>query len=145
MNWFRRHVLASALLACAIATLLWAALAPVYSASREQLFEIPKGTAARRPAAGQAELLPATVRLTLGVSDVLLLRNSDTVPQVFGPVLLMPGQDFRLPFEEASRYQFACTALAGGQMTVLVVPLPDPGVGRLAWRFDALMHALRYF
>ncbi len=38
------------------------------------------------------------------------LKNQDTVPQTFGPALLMPGQSFRLPFEVASDYQFACTA-----------------------------------
>jgi hypothetical protein len=142
---FRRHWLACSLAACALAVLLWAALAPVRFATRDQLFEIPKGTWARRMAGDKVEILPAKVRLTLGVQDVLLLRNSDTVPQIFGPVLIMPGQDFRLPFEQASDYEFACSAHASGQMTVAVVALPDPGWNRLRWRFDALVHAIRYF
>jgi hypothetical protein len=66
-------------------------------------------------AGDKVEILPSTIRLTLGVRDVLLLRNNDTVPQVFGPVLIMPGQDFRLPFETVSSNQFACTAHASGQ------------------------------
>jgi hypothetical protein len=145
MNAFRRHWLAWSFLACAAAVALWAALAPVRYATRDQLFEIPKGTWERRRAGDKVEILPEKVRLTLGVQDVLLLRNSDTVPQIFGPVLIMPGQDFRLPFEQASDYQFACTAHASGQMTVVVVPLPDPGWGRLRWRLDALLHMIRYF
>ena len=54
----------------------------------------------------------------------------DDVPQIFGPTLMMPGQSFRLPFEVASSYQFACTAHASGQMTVVVDEQPDtPGAG----------------
>ena len=68
------------------------------------------------------------IRLTLGLNDVLLLRNLDDVPQVFGPTIMMPGQSFRLPFEKAAEYQFACTAHASGQMTVVVEPEPGDAV-----------------
>jgi hypothetical protein len=140
----RRHPVAWPIAACLVLALAWAALAPLRYPTRDQLFEIPKGTYARRMAGDKVEILPAVVRLTLGVQDVLLLRNSDTVPQIFGPVLIMPGQDFRLPFEQASDYQFACSAHASGQMTVSVVPMPDPGWDRLRWRVAALSHAVRY-
>ena len=140
----RRHPLAAPVAAGLALALAWAALAPLDYASREQLFEIPNGTHARRMAGDQADILPPRVRLTLGVRDVLLLRNSDTVPQRFGPVLIMPGQDFRLPFEQAANYQFACSAHASGQMTVSVVALPDPGFDRLKWRLGALGDAIRY-
>jgi len=131
--------------ALAFAVLAWAALAPLAHGSRDQLFEIPKGTHARRMAGDLVDILPSTVHLTLGVKDVLLLRNSDTVPQIFGPVLIMPGQDFRLPFEQASENQFACTAHTSGQMTVLVVAHPDPGWPRLRWRVAALLRAIRNY
>jgi hypothetical protein len=114
--------------------LLWAALAPIHTPTRERLFEIPKGTWARRMAGDKVEILPSTMRLTLGVRDVLLLRNRDDVPQVFGPTLMMPGQSFRLPFEVASRYQFACTAHASGTMTIIVDPKPDTPWGRVRFR-----------
>jgi hypothetical protein len=127
-----------------LALLAWTALAPIGPGTRDELFEIPKGTWARRMAGDKVEILPSTVRLTLGVKDVLLLRNSDTVPQVFGPILIMPGQDFRLPFETVSENQFACTAHASGQMTVLVVPHPDPGWQRLRWRVEGLLHTIKY-
>jgi hypothetical protein len=120
------------------APLVWAALAPVTAASREQLFEIPKGTWARRMAGEKAEILPERVTLMLGVQDVLLLRNSDTVPQIFGPVLIMPGQDFRLPFAQAGEHPFACTAHASGEMTVAVEEAPAAGWPRLRWRFQNL-------
>ena len=140
----RRHPLACLVAASLALALAWAALAPLKYANRDQLFEIAKGTRARRLAGDQREILPATVRLTLGVQDVLLLRNSDTVAHLFGPVLIMSGQDFRLPFEQATDYQFACTARASGQVMVSVVALPNPGLDRLKWRLGALSDAIRY-
>ena len=138
MQSMRRHPFAAALALCLLLALAWATLAPPYATSRDLLFEIPKGTWERRMAGDTVEILPSIVTLTLGVQDVLLLRNSDTVPQQFGPVLIMPGQDFRLPFEQVSENQFACTAHSSGQMTVSVVAFPDPGLERLKWRFAAL-------
>ncbi|WP_426102201.1 hypothetical protein [Massilia sp. TSP1-1-2] len=131
-----------ALIALIAPAALWAALAPLAGASRDYLFEIPKGTWARRMAGEKIEILPSRVVLTLGVRDVLLLRNSDTVPQIFGPVLIMPGQDFRLPFAQVSENQFDCTAHASGQMTVVVEPAPTPGWPRLRWRLAAFERRL---
>lgn len=123
------------LLAALAAVALWAMLAPLPPAgSREQVFEIPQGTWQRRAAGGQADILPQEIRLTLGVRDLLVLRNLDTVPQIFGPVLIMPGQSFKLPFTLASEYQFECTAHASGQMKIIVDPEPVAGWQRLAWR-----------
>ena len=120
----------------------WAAFTPIESPTREQVFEIPNGTWARRMSGDPVEILPSEIRLTLGVRDVLLLRNLDDVPQVFGPTVMMPGQSFRLPFEVASDYQFACTAHASGQMTVVVEPEPDSPWARLSWRTRALLRKL---
>src|SRR5262245_65300218 len=93
--------------------------------------------------AGDAvEILPGEIVLTLGVQDVLLLHNRDEVPQIFGPTLLMPGQRFRLPFRVASSYQFACTAHASGQLTVVVEPEPATPWARLRWRLRAWLAAL---
>src|SRR4030095_976171 len=116
----------------------WAALTPVDVDSREQLYVIPKGTWARRMAGENLEILPAELRLTLGVKDVLVLRNDDDVPQLFGPVLIMPGQTFRLPFARASRYQFACSLHVNGQLDVVVDAEPQAGWPRLRWRAAAL-------
>ena len=136
------HLTAVALAAGLLAAVAWAAWAPVQSASREALFEIPKGTWARRMAGDKVEILPSQIRLTLGVRDVLLLRNLDEVPQVFGPTVLMPGQSFRLPFEVASSYSFACTAHVSGQMTIVVEPQPLSPWGRLSWRAVSLWDAI---
>lgn len=126
---------------CVLGVVAWAALTPVRFTTRDALFEIPKGTWARRMAGNHVEILPSRIRLTLGIHDVLLLRNLDDVPQVFGSILMMPGQSFRLPFEVASSYQFACTAHASGQMTIVVDPEPRTPWGRLQWRVRALFEA----
>jgi len=121
----------------------WAAFAPLSVASRDEPFEIPKGTYARRMAGDKVEILPNRIDLTLGLNDQLLLRNLDDVPQQFGPVLVMPGQSFRLPFEKASTYGFDCTAHASGQMTVVVAEAPATPWERIAWRWDRLWRKTR--
>lgn len=128
------------LLATGISTIaLVAGLIPIESSTRDRVFEIPNGTWARRMSGDPVEILPDTIRLTLGVKDILVLKNLDEVPQVFGPTLMMPGQSFRLPFETAAEYQFACTAHTSGQMTIIVEPFPDTAWARLRWRVLRLL------
>jgi hypothetical protein len=135
----RRHGAVALLAGGALAAAGWASLAPVAAPpSRDEIFEIPKGTWARRMAGNTVEILPSEVRLTLGLRDVLVLKNLDEVPQIFGPTLMMPGQSFRLPFAVASSYQFACTAHVSGQMTVTVEPFPETPWARLRWRVREL-------
>jgi hypothetical protein len=126
-----------------VAALGWLGFAPIESPSRDQIFEIPKGTWARRMAGNKVEILPDHIRLTLGVRDILVLQNRDDVPQIFGPTLMMPGQNFRLPFERAAEYQFACTAHASGQMTIVVEPHPATPWARIRWRVRELIHNFR--
>jgi hypothetical protein len=125
-----------------LAVLGWVALTPVSSGSREQVFEIPRGTWARRMAGEKVETLPDHIYLTVGVRDILVLKNHDAVPQTFGPTLMMPGQSFTLPFERAAEYQFACTAHASGQMTIVVDPYPATPWAKLSWRTRHLLRRL---
>jgi hypothetical protein len=129
----RNWILLGPVIGAALALFAWAGFAPI-RVPQEELFEIPKGTYARRMAGDKVEILPSQIRLTLGLNDVLLLRNLDDVPQVFGPTIMMPGQSFRLPFEKASRYDFACTAHASGQMTIIVDPEPVWPWQKIHWR-----------
>jgi len=112
----------------------WAGFTPIEVPSREQVFDIPKGTWARRRAGDLVEILPDRIRLTLGLNDVLLIRNHDDVPQTFGPTIMMPGQSFSLPFERAASYQFVCTAHASGSLTIDVEPEPVTPWARIHWR-----------
>ena len=139
MKPLRRHWIPSLIAVVALAGTAWAGLAPIRSPTREALFEIPQGTWARRMSGSKIEILPAQIRLTLGLRDVLVLRNLDDVPQIFGPTLMMPGQSLRLPFEVASSYTFACTAHLSGQMTIVVEPRPDTPWARIQWRLRELV------
>jgi hypothetical protein len=130
------------LLACTVlGTLTWAAATPIAPEAREETHTIPQGTWARRRAGQDVEILPSTIHLTMGVKDILVLVNKDDVPQLFGPVLMMPGQSFRLPFNLASEYQFTCTAHVSGFLTVIVAPPPSwwhLALLRVRSRFDGV-------
>ena len=130
----RRHWFISLPLAAVLAVLGWAGFAPIEVATHEAAFDIPKGTYARRRAGDMVEILPDRIQLTLGLNDVLLIRNHDDVPQIFGPTIMMPGQSFRLPFERAASYQFVCSAHASGQLTIDVEPEPTTPWARIHWR-----------
>ncbi len=122
--------------------LLLAAFWPVTFDSREELFEIPKGTWARRMAGDKREYLPSKIYLVLGVHNVLKLKNSDDVPQFFGPTLLMPGQTLRIPFTRASENSFACTAHSSGTLLVIAEPTPVWPWDRLNWRARRMLRSL---
>jgi hypothetical protein len=114
--------------------LLWGSLAPLRYPSREKLLVF--GAADRT--------VPASVRLTLGVRDVLVLRNDSPAAQVFGPLKVLPGRAFRLPFEQAGEFGFTCSARPDlHEIVVRVMAPPDPGMARLRWRFDELVDMLR--
>jgi len=134
----QRHPIAAVLALLLLGALGWAALAPVQATSRDAVYEIPRGTSARRMAGAQAEIFPQTIRLKLGLRDILVLRNADNVPHIFGPTLIMPGQSFRLPFTLASTYSFECSAHPNGGLSVIVAPSPAPGWERLYWRWRKL-------
>jgi hypothetical protein len=132
--WRPTRTLFFALAATVIAALGWAGFAPLEAGTREQAFDIPKGTWARRRAGDLVEILPERIRLTLGVRDVLVIHNHDDVPQTFGPTIMMPGQSFSLPFERAASYQFVCSAHASGSLTIDVDPEPVAPWARIHWR-----------
>jgi hypothetical protein len=140
-----RLLVATALALVLLGGVGWASLAPIRVASHNELFEIPRGTYARRMSGDKVEILPQNIHLTLGLNDVLLLKNDDNVPHIFGPTLIMPGQSFSLPFAKASIYNFLCTAHASGQLNVIVDPTPAPGWETLRWRLRKLTNTVWHF
>jgi len=131
-------ILAGAILIPVVLAALW----PVRFDSREELFEIPKGTWARRMAGDKREYLPPEIYLVVGIHNVLKLKNSDDVPQIFGPTLLMPGQILRIPFTRPSENYFACTAHASGQLVIVVEATPTWPWSRLGWRVRRMLRRL---
>ena len=141
----RRHSLLTLLLLIAFLALAWAALAPIGARERTLLLDIPPGALARRQAGDIAGALPQTVRLTLGVRDVLHVKNRDTAPHYLGAMLVRPGKELRLPFEQSGSQEFSSSAHFGGKLTVLVAPWPDPGTARVLWRLRQLEQAVRHY
>ena len=135
-----RRLLAGVLALVVLGGLGWAMLAPVTGA-RDAVYEIPRGTAERRLAGEHVDVFPQTIRLTLGLRDVLVLKNADEVPHIFGPTLILPGQSFRLPFASASTYSFECSAHPAGGLKVIVDEGPTAGWRRLRWRVGRLVGA----
>lgn len=127
-----RHWPLAVLGAGLLLALLWGMLWPLRGGSHELPLEVRQGRES-----------PSALRLTLGVQDVLLLRNGTGAPLVFGPVQLAPGGEFRLPVEEAGEREIPCPALPGGVLRLRVVPMPDPGLDRLRWRLGNFEHAIR--
>ncbi|MGD0436495.1 MAG: hypothetical protein ABSB86_08515 [Bryobacteraceae bacterium] len=125
-----------------LAPIVIAAMWPVTFDSRVELFEIPKGTWARRMAGEKREILPSDVHLVVGIHNVFLLKNSDDVPQIFGPTLLMPGQSLRIPFTRPSENYFSCTAHASGQLLVVVEATPTWPWDRLSYRVRRMLRWL---
>jgi len=131
-------ILASLILTPVVIAAMW----PVTFDSREELFEIPKGTWARRMAGEKREILPRDVHLVVGIHNVFMLKNSDDVPQIFGPTLLMPGQSLRIPFTRPSENYFSCTAHASGQLLVVVEATPNWPWERLSFRVRRMLRRL---
>ncbi len=115
-----------------------AAFAPLPSGPREIIYVIPKGTAAQRAAGDAPTILPARMRFTVGVRDVLVLRNDDDAPASFGPVLLAPGQTYRIPFRAPAEFQLACSLHREGAVGVVVRAEPTPGWPRFTWRLATI-------
>ncbi len=117
----------------------WAAFAPIPAGPREVVYVIPRGTAARIAAGEAVEVFPRRMRFTIGVRDLLILRNEDDEPQSFGPVLLAPGQTYRVPFSAPATFDFVCSAHDEGPLTIVVEHEPVPGWPRLRWRLAGLL------
>ena len=133
----KRHWPLTALAGLCGLALLLGMVAPLRGSSHELLLAFPSTV-------GGELALPAEIRLTRGVRDVLLLRNDGRAPVVFGPLKIGPGRELRLPFGEAGLYTYACPPVAGKVVRVRVVDAPGPGWGRLRWRLDDLHQQVRY-
>jgi hypothetical protein len=79
------------------------------------------------------------MRFTLGIRDVLVLRNEDDAAATFGPIRLEPGQTYRVPFRTPMTIQFACSVHREGEVAIVVSAPPPPGWDRLRWRVVNLL------
>jgi hypothetical protein len=116
---------------------VWAALAPLPPLPKERVIVIPRGASELGP-----QPFPSDIRLTLGLQDVLVLRNEDDRAQLIGGIQVAAGQTLSLPFHQATTFQLACSAHPSGQLKISVSAKPEPGLDRLWWRLDRLRSRL---
>jgi hypothetical protein len=130
-------ILLGALALLGLAVGAWAALAPLPALPKERVIVIPRGTSAIGPPP-----FPSDIQLTLGLQDVLVLRNEDDRPQLVGGIEVGAGQSLSIPFYRVQDFQLACSAHPSGQLRISVVPPPERGPSRLWWRLGRLRAAL---
>jgi hypothetical protein len=111
----------------------WAALAPLPTLPKERVIVIPRGASARGP-----QPFPSNIQLTLGLQDILVLRNEDDRPQLVGGIEIAAGQSIRIPFYRVQDFQLACSAHPSGQLRISVSAPPGRGPSRLWWRISRL-------
>ena len=117
----------------ALAACGWAALAPLPNLPKERVIVIPRGANSETPQA-----FPSNIHLTLGLQDVLVLRNEDDRPQLIGGIEVAAGQSLSIPFSRVQVFQLACSAHPSGQLRISVAARPAPGLARLWWRLERL-------
>lgn len=145
LEYARRHTLLATITVVTVLVTVYAAMAPIPPSSREYALDIPRGALARRTAGDIAGALAPVVPLTVGVRDVLYIRNQDVAPHFFGALSLAPGETIKVPFDEAGTRQFASSAHFNGTATVQVEPWPDPGMARLRWRVREWSAQIRHY
>jgi len=111
----------------------WAALAPLPQLPKERVIVIPKGANSQTP-----QPFPSKILLTLGLQDVLVLKNEDDRPQLIGGIEVGAGQTLSIPFSRVQDFQLSCSAHPSGQLKISVSAKPGPGFGRLWWRIERL-------
>jgi hypothetical protein len=105
---------------------------------KERVIVIPRGASELGP-----QPFPSDIQLTLGLQDVLVLRNEDDRMQLVGGIPVAAGQSLSLPFHQAKTFQLACSAHPSGQLRISVADKPEPGLGRLWWRLERVRSRLR--
>lgn len=131
---YRIQVMALAVVAgLGLAAGAWAALAPLPALPKERVIVIPKGANSQTPPS-----FPSNIRLTLGLQDVLVLKNEDDRPQLIGGIEVSAGQSLSIPFSRVQDFQLSCSAHPSGQLKISVSARPGPGLARLWWRLARL-------
>lgn len=111
----------------------WAALAPLPQLPKERVIVIPKGATSQTP-----QQFPSNIHLTLGLQDVLVLKNEDDRAQLIGGIEVSGGQSLSIPFSRVQDFQLSCSAHPSGRLTISVAAKPAPGLARLWWRLQRL-------
>jgi hypothetical protein len=88
--------------------------------TRQLVYVVAPGTAARLAAGEHVEVLPATIEIDLDTHDTLVIRNDDSAPVTVGPFKIEPGQRFVQRYTNPGTFDMLCTLHGEQRMRVLV-------------------------
>jgi plastocyanin len=112
----RGQILAGSAAVAAIVLLVIAVTATL--GSEEILVEVPAGTAERMAAGEEIELLPRTLRVSVG--DRLRIVNHDDQAHEVGPYAVAAGQTLEQTFTSPGTLEGLCTLHPSGAITIEV-------------------------
>ena len=89
-------------------------------ASREHRIVIPEGTGDQIEQGEDPGVIPATIELTLGEKDILVIENQDIVGHRIGDFWVGAGETLRQEFKTEAIYQGECTVHESAQIEIIV-------------------------
>lgn len=99
---------------------------------RRVVFVIPKGMAVLQANGKDPPMLPATIILTVGQLDTIVIRNEDVWPVRIGPFKIGPGQQYTQRFRRPGQVKLICSTMYHREQTRITVR--DHALGDL-WRW----------
>jgi hypothetical protein len=92
--------------------------------NRQLIIVIPAGTAVEIETTGQSDSVPHRIELVLGVQDILVIENEDTVWHTVGPYIIAPGQTLVHHYTQPGTIQQNCTITPSGSIEIVIM---EPG------------------
>lgn len=108
-----------ALVALALAAAAWWQSGPS-AEERQVVYSVPPGTVARMATGEHLDVLPATIALTLGKQDILVIRNDDSQPIQVGPFKIEPGQRFVQQYYNRGTFDLICTIHENERLRIII-------------------------
>lgn len=92
----------------------------LHEQSRQLVIVIPPGTAAQIEAGQSGNAPPHRIELTLGIQDVLVIRNEDSAWHQVGPYRIAPGHTLVQRFSRPGTVRATCTMYPGREVEIVV-------------------------
>lgn len=90
--------------------------------SRKVRYVIPPGTDDLILAGEDPRIVPATIKFTLGETDILVVSNLDDVGHTFGPYYVAAGDELEVQFFRPATYEGYCSVHPSNSLVIEVYP-----------------------
>ena len=88
--------------------------------SREYRIVIPEGTGEQIEQGEDPGVIPASIKLTIGEQDILVIENQDVAGHRIGDFWVGAGETLRQEFKTEAVYQGECTVHESAQIEIIV-------------------------